>query len=424
MENPRLGFGSSRRSFLQMVAGIPMGASLATALDFPTSQTLPRDQIRGHYLIKDDLVMLNSANLSPMPRVVLEGYLRWTESVDRDPSFDHRETIEVLYPASRQAVADFIGASLDEVAITRNTTESNNIVSAGLRLGPGDEVILWSQNHDSNRFPWALWAEERGFTIRTVTTPETPKQKEDLLAPFTEAFSKRTRFLSVTHVSNESGVMLPVEELCSFARSKGVLSLVDGAQSLGVLAIDVKKIGCDFFTGSGHKWLGAPRETGVLYLRKEAQKQLQVRTAGSDWETMSQQGAMRWTCFGQRDDAALAALGLAIDFQQRLGHHAVEEKVRRLAAHTKKRLAERFPQVSLRTPHAPELSAAIVFFSVPGLDHATAFRRLYKHYGIASDSWDASMPGEVAGLRLCPHVFNDEVDIERALTGISSLLTA
>jgi isopenicillin-N epimerase len=376
--------------------------------------------VRQQYILRSDLIMLNAANLSPASRPVLETLEAIGRSIDADPSFTNREHYEVLHDASRRALAHYLGADVDEIAITRNTSESNNIVVTGLTLGVGDEVVLWEQNHPSNNVAWDVRAARYGFTVKRVSTPADPTSVDDLLAPFANALSPRSRVLAITHVGNESGVMLPVERLCRMARAAGLLTLVDGAQSFGALHVDVHRMGCDFYTGSCHKWLGGPKEAGVLFVRRAHHNTVWPAVVSTDWREEKHQGARKFTSFGQRNDATLAAVGMAIDFHGAIGQDRIEARVRALAAATKETLRATFPNVVMRTPQAAELSAGIVCFNVPGttLDMDKAHYRMYAEHQVACDSWADELPG----MRFCTNIYNTPEDVQRAVAALQKLL--
>ena len=181
----------------------------------------------------------------------------------------NRNKFHELLEASRSKIARHLGVTADETALVRNTSEANNIINNGFSLKSGDEVVLWDQNHPSNNVAWDVRAARFGLAIKRVRTPAQPANAEELLKAFESAFGPRTRVLALTHVSNVSGLRLPVRELAESAHRKGIFVHVDGAQSWGALHVDLRQLGCDSYSASAHKWFMGPKEVGQFYVRKE-----------------------------------------------------------------------------------------------------------------------------------------------------------
>jgi isopenicillin-N epimerase len=192
---------------------------------------------------------------------------------------------------------------------------------------------------------------------------------------------------------------------------------VDGAQSCGVLDLHLREMGCDIYTGSCHKWLGGPRETGLLYVRREVLPQVAPRLVSADWDEEKEAGAQRLTSFGQRNDAALAALIPAVHWHQLFGTKLIEERVRYLTAALKSMLQQRYSSLTFRTPLDPAMSAGIVTFHLPGIDLSRAESRLYASHRIACDSWGDELPS----LRFCPHLYTTLDDLHYAVEALASL---
>ena len=376
-------------------------------------------QVKAEFALKPGLLMFNAANLCPSPRLVTDEVVRLTRDLDADASFQNREKYTGTREASRTALAGFLGADAREIALTRNTSEGNNTVVTGLELGPGDEVVLWDQNHESNGAAWALQAERLGFALRWVTTPAAPTGPAELIAPFAAALSGKTRLLAFSHVSNLSGVALPAAELCALARQAEALSLIDGAQTLGVLPVNLHDLGCDFYAASNHKWLMGPRETGVLYVRADRIEGLWPTRVTHGWEQEKSDGARRFESLGQRDDARVAAVGDAIAFHHKLGKARVEQRIRALAARLKKALGDLIPGAAFVTPPAPELSAGIVIVTVHGVGAEAAAARLYAGHGVACATFGDDT---TANVRLCPHVYTTAADVDQVAGAVASLI--
>ncbi len=212
---------------------------------------------------------MSICNLCPSPGRVTDRLTSLSHQIEVDVSHGHRDSFHDLLEASRAKVADHLHADPDEIALVRNTTEANATIIAGLPLDAGDEVVLWDQNHPTNNVAWDVRAARADLRVMRVSTPPQVQSRERLVEVFADAIGPRTRVLALTHVSNTSGLLLPIKAICEMARRRGVFVHVDGAQSWGALRIDLGDLGCDSFSASCHKWLCGPKEAGVLYLRRE-----------------------------------------------------------------------------------------------------------------------------------------------------------
>ena len=371
--------------------------------------------VKDQFPLKDGLIMLNAANLCPSPISVQKRVFELTADVDSDPSFANREKFVPLREESRSLLAQFLGASPDEIAIVRNTSEGNNVVISGLDLGPGDEVIIWDQNHPTANIAWDVRAERYGYTVTRIATPEQPQNPEELLRVFTEAFTPKTKVLCFSHVSNVSGIRLPAKELCDAARSAGILTLVDGAQTFGTYLLRLNEMGCDFFTGSSHKWFCGPKEVGILYVRKERCKELHPLLVGVGWENSSTSGARRFETLGQQDDSRISAMKEAVEFHTLLGLLRISSQARKLADAVKESLKKSVPRVEFITPIPHQMSWGVVVFHVPGLNIDTALNSLYQNHSVG-----CAVMG--ANIRYSPHFYNTLEDIDRAAYAIKKMI--
>ncbi len=420
-----------RRGFVRALGGLVATAGLTAARPSPAHAGPPPlapplggqadeaywQMVKEQFPLRRGLILMNAANLCPSPYPVIEAVTGYTRDIDRDASFQNRAKFGTLRDAAREQLARYLRVSADEIAITRNTSEGNNTVVNGLALSAGDEVVIWDQNHPTCNVAWDVRAQRSGFAVRRVTTPTNPRSVPELVAPFESAITGRTRVLAFSHVSNISGVALPAHELCQLARDRGILTLIDGAQVFGALRLDLHELGCDFYTGSTHKWFVGPKEVGVLYVRRERIDALWPSDVGLGWEQAVEQGARKLETLGQRDDAAVAAVGTTVTFHETIGPDRIETRVRDVAAALKSRLRAGVPGVTFHTPASPALSAGVVIFRTPRGEPRDLFETLYHEHGIAG----AAMGGAFSGLRLSPHIYNTMADVDRVVEVITSM---
>jgi selenocysteine lyase/cysteine desulfurase len=421
---------TSRRQFLERFSGaasLMLFPSLALG---PEGKGVPTPAsgefwgiVKNQFILRDGLILMNAANLCPAPVVVMEAVFAGLRDEDQDASFQNRDKYTDLRESSRAKLAQLLGASADEIAIVRNTTEANNTVVRALELKAGDEVLLWDQNHPTNSVSWKVRAAHEGFTVKYVTLPMPPGSADEVLETFRKGFTSRTKVVSFSQVSNHNGTMLPAKELCAMAHERGVTAHVDGAQTFGVMNINLHEIGCDSYSGSAHKWFMGPKEAGVLYVRQERINDYRAAIVGAGWGddvVSSAKGARKFECFGQRNDATLAAVGRAVDFHNSIGEAAIESRVRELATALKEGISS-IPGARLYTSKDPSLCLGVVFFDLgDALNYEKAYSRLYEQYGLAC----ALFKGRNPQLRICPHIYNTLEEVDKVVGALRSIATS
>jgi len=319
---------------------------------------------------------------------------------------------------SRGLLAEALRVTPEEIVITRNTTEGNNVVSSGLDLKAGDEVVVWADNHPSNLNAWRVKAARFGFTVVSVDVPPSHPGVEGYLALFTKAFTARTRLVAVTHISSNSGDLLPVAEICAAARARGILSLVDGAQAFGVLDLDLGAMKPDFYTGSMHKWPCGPKEKGLLYVNKAVHDRIHPSVVGVYPGAVGISRTLE--THGQRDDASVAAVTDALKFQESIGRAAIEARSRQLAQALMDGL-RKLNGVKLWTDRAPVRSAAIVIFQPGSLDVRKLLPALAQNEKIECTSRTGT---HNPGLRFAPHFYNTMEEMDRAVGAIRKYIAS
>jgi isopenicillin-N epimerase len=419
----------NRRQFAERLGGAGAAALLARAggaapalrevssapSSAPESYWL---SVREQFLMPPDLGVMNAANLCPAPAVVIDAMVAATRDLDRDPSFPNRVKLGEGKEATRRAVAEFLRVTPEEIILARNTSEANNLVSSGLDLKAGDEVLLFSDNHPSNLDAWKTKAQRFGYTLKIVDQVNPHPGADHYLDAFTRAMTERTRVLGFTHLTSTVGDLFPAKELCRRAREKGVLTLVDGAQSLGLLDVDLSDMQPDFYSGSGHKWPCGPKEVGVLYVNKSVQSRI--------WPSIvsAYPGAIglskTFESFGQRDEPSLIAFGEALRFQTRIGRGAILARARELTEALLVGL-KKIDGVKVWTHADPARSVAIVSFQPGSLDVTKLLAALYEKDRIAGAPRNYAERG---GVRFSPHFYNTHADVDKAIAAVKKYMAS
>ncbi len=377
--------------------------------------------VKQQFILRDGLILMNAANLCPSPISVMETVFGYLRDEDRDASHQNRAKFKELLEKSRADLAALVGASKDEIAIVRNTSEGNSLAVNSFDLKEGDEVLLWDQNHPTNNVAWRVRAARHGFAIKYVSLPsEPPASIEQIRRAFYKGFTRRTKVLSFSDVSNVSGTATPAAELCQMAHEQDITVHIDGAQTFGVKKINLHKINCDTYAGSAHKWFMGPKEAGLFYIRKERVPDAWPTVVGSGWGNEiapEPVGARKFETLGQRNDATLAAIAKACELHNTLEEASIEMRTRELATALKEGI-DKIPGAKLYTSLNPDLSLGVVVFNLgERVDHKKAYARLYDEHGVGG----AYFPGPEPKLRLCPHIYNTMAEVERVIAVLHSL---
>src|SRR5438552_13458312 len=243
--------------------------------------------MRKQFLIPAEEVYLNNGTVgsSPMPvlRAVFDGYNDTEKMAQSDPE-DYPIWGYGAWNEFRDPLAEFVGCTRDELALVRNATEANSYIANGPDMKAGDEVLMTDQEHPGGEQPWNLRAKRYGIVVKKITLPKPVPNAGTVLNLVNGAITPRTRVPFFSHISTVTGVVLPAKELCLLARTKGILSALDGAHGAGMLRPDVHALGCDMYSSSQHKWLLAPQGSGFLYVRDEVIDRLWNTIVTAGWD--------------------------------------------------------------------------------------------------------------------------------------------
>jgi cysteine desulfurase/selenocysteine lyase len=386
-----------------------------TRVDFP----ILRRAINGK-----PLVYLDSAASSQKPRQVIEAISAYYEHSHANV---HRsihtlgEEATARLESARDSVREFIGAAhREEIVFTRGTTDAINLVAqaVGRTFKPGDEVIVTEMEHHSNLIPWQMLCRDRGLTLKAV--PLIGEGFLDMEA-FERLLTPKTRLVAVAHVSNVLGTINPVAQIVTRARARGALTLLDGAQAVPHLPVNVAELGCDFYVFSGHKMLG-PTGIGVLYGRREVLEPLEPAWGGGEmikevWIDRAQWNDLPWRFEpGTPPIAEAVGLAAAVEYLGKLGMERVAAHERELTRLTLDRLGA-LDGVTIYGPRNPEIKGAVVAFNVAGL-HPHDAAALLDEDGIAVRAGHhCAMPlmrwlGIVGTLRASFSIYNTPDEVE------------
>jgi selenocysteine lyase/cysteine desulfurase len=317
---------------------------------------------------------------------------------------------------ARRLIAQYLGVTAEEIVIARNTSEANNMVSSGLDLKAGDEVVIFSDNHPSNNNAWIQKAKRFGYTVTVIAQPNPHPGADFFIEAAKQKISARTRVLTFTHQTSTVGDVLPAKELCRLARERDVLTLVDGASALGILDLNLGEMQPDFYTGSAHKGPCGPKEVGVLYINARAQSRIHPSIISAYPGATGISRSME--AMGQRDEPAIIGFGEALKFQTKIGRPIIDSRARALAQALVAGLG-RIDAVQLWTHPDPSRSGTVVTFKPGTLDIPRLSAALYKNDRIGCATRTGS---DRPGIRFSPHIYNTMAEVDRAVAAVAKYM--
>lgn len=406
---------TTRRAFMGTV-GATAAASLLPPPLWAAGAVSPSRglAVAGDFAFEPGLVYVQTGSLGPSPRSVREAANRAWEELQRNPTAygygAHEQNLDVV----RAQAARFIGADTSELSLTTSTTDGLNRVASALALSlqPGDRVLTTDQEHPGGRSCWEWLAKTRGVVIDEIILPPGPVPTAAFVAQVRERVTPRTRVLSMAHVLPSTGVRMPVAEVCAALRDRDVLRVIDGAQAVGGMAVDVHALGCDVYAASGHKWLLGPPGTGLLYVRAGITDRVPLITR--------QQGEAAYTgSTGVTNLPGMYGLGAALSYLSARGMPAVEAHNVALRDAMRDAL-RRIPALEVVTDDDAGHRSPMVSYRLPATRPAGPLQRvLYEQHHV----YVKVVPGNwFNGHRLSFHLFNEEADVRAVAKALRAAL--
>ncbi len=353
------------------------------------------------------MINLNSGGVSPTPTHVLEAMIRDLRFSNELPVNHMWTVLEPRIESVRRDLARDFGCDPEEMAITRNASEANEIMIFGLDLKRGDEVIVTNQNYPRMLTAWDQRARRDGVVIKSISFRVPPPSQEYLVDQFRAAITPRTKVIEVTHITNLTGQIMPVREIVAMARPLGIEVFVDGAHAYAHFPFKHADLDCDYYGTSLHKWLLAPVGTGFLYVKKAKQRSLWPLMAA----TREQDNDIRkYEEIGTHPAANHNAISVALAFHRSIGAERKIARLRYLRDRWAKRLLADSNRVSVPTPLGSPHAGAIGLLSIAGADVNKLHGWLLDRHRIQTV---AIVHPEFSGLRITPNVFStpDEIDL-------------
>lgn len=377
-------------------------------------------------MLDPDVVFLNHGSFGATPQPVLDVYQQWQRRMERQPVlFLGREIGDHLL-AARQALGAFVNAPADDLVFLPNATTAVNVVARSLKLEPGDEVVTTDHEYGACDNAWQFMAQQRGFTVVRQPIPLPLTTIEAIVEQLWRGVTPRTKVIFISHITSPTAVTMPVAAICARARAEGILTVIDGAHTIGQIPLDLQAIGADFYTSNGHKWLMCPKGCAFLYARPEQQALIEPLVVGWGW------GAERTFTFdsdfidylqwpGTDDYSAYLSLPAAIQFRTDYNWAAVRERCCTLANDALARLLALTGLPSIYPAGDQQFHQQMALIPLPDIGDMVAFKnRLYDQYRIEIPgiNWNSG-----SYIRVSIQGYNTDNDVDALVSALGEMLS-
>jgi selenocysteine lyase/cysteine desulfurase len=371
-------------------------------------------KIRSGYRLKPDYINLENGYYCMQPEATLEHFLNHVREINYQASYYMRTVQWENKDRVAEKLANLMGAHNDEVVVTRNTTESLDLVIGGIHWKPGDEAVMANQDYGAMLDMFRLQSERHGINNIRIDVPMHPKNDSEIVDVYANAITPKTKLLMVCHMINITGHILPIRKIVDMAHSKGVDVMVDGAHAYGHIDFNIKDLNCDYYGSSLHKWLSVPLGAGLLYVKKEKIKNVWPLFAETPKEPND---IKRLNHIGTHPVHTDLAIENAIDYHNMIGSKRKEERLRFIQHYWTSRVRD-YKNVVVNTPKEQHRHAGIGNVGIKGMKPADMAKTLLEKYKI----WTVAIDGVgVHGCRITPNVYTTTKELDTFINAIKEM---
>lgn len=362
--------------------------------------------IQQAFSVTRGIVNLNNGGVSPSPRIVTEAFVRYTWQQEDATAYTMWQILEPQSETIRTGLAEMFGCDAEEIAITRNASESLEILLMGLDLKSGDEILTTTQDYPRMLTTLRQRELREGLKLNLIKIPLAPKDVNDIAKAYEQAITPRTKLILISHQINLTGQITPVKKVCEMARARGIETIVDGAHSFAQFDFKRDDLGCDYFGTSLHKWLYSPKGTGMLYVQKQKIPKVWPLMASEDKQRSD---IRKFEEIGTHSAAMRLAIGESVLFHNAIGGKRKEERLRYLSRYWMNNL-KAIPKVGFNTSFDPAQSCAIANFRIDGVDPVRLGGHLMSKHKIFTTP---IVHEEFTGIRITPNVYTTLWELDR-----------
>lgn len=364
--------------------------------------------VRKQLLIPENRIYLNTGSLGPCPIHIIDAMHALTRQLEMNPVAENWGQLGNQMELVRKKVADLIHADVEEVILTRNTTEGLNLVAQSLHLNEGDEIITTSLEHGGGEAGLDFLVKTKGAVLKKIELPLPGNSTSEIVDAVRKTITPKTKMLMLSHVNTVTGLLMPFAEIARITQSKGIYLIADGAQAPGLTKVDVKALGVDVYAASGHKWLMGPKETGFLYVNKNFQDKVRPVFTSAGYAVYSASS-------GTRNVATIIGFGLAIDHITNIGVDKIQQRTLQLRNYCLAEL-KKIKGLKVISPQGQSLSTGIVSFSLDTIKNVEVFNKLNEQDIIVK------LLTQHNAIRISCHLFVSKHDIDRFITALKVMV--
>ena len=415
----------NKRSFLKTIRNLSL-----TPLIIPTKpinyiglkELLPKklsdqklwEEIRSHYKLKPDYINLESGYYNIIPKPILDNFIQHVKMVNYEGSYYMRNNQVDNKDKITKRLASVFGSKSDELCITRNTTESLDLIISGFPWKKNDEAIFARQDYGTMRSMFEQISARYGVVNKIISIPNHPESDEEIVKLYESKITSKTKLIMVCHMINITGHILPIRKICDMAHKHGVEVMVDGAHCVGHFKVNISELNCDYYGSSLHKWLSTPLGVGILYVSKNKISKINPLLAS---HVHQQDNILRLNHIGTHPVYTDLAIDNALDYQEMIGTDRKENRLRYIQRYWSDRL-RKVKNVVLNTPIEKHKSCGIANVGIKNMDPGKLSKILFDKYQIFTVAINHE---NVVGCRISPNVYTNQEDLEHFISSMKEI---
>ena len=370
--------------------------------------------VRGHYSLKPDYINLENGYYNIIPNPTLYKYIEHVKTINFEGSYYMRNSLEDDNLKLRKRISNWLSCDKKNIIITRNTTESLDLIIGGYPWEKGDEAIYAQQDYGSMKLMFEQVSKRYNIKTKIISIPNHPASDEEIVSLYENQITKKTRLIMACHMINITGQVLPIKKICEMAHSYGVEVMVDGAHCIGHFDFSIEDLNCDYYGSSLHKWLSAPLGAGLLFIKEKHIAKIWPLLAG---HSTGFNGIKRLNHLGTNPVHVHLAINDALDYIDWVGIKRKEKRLKELQNHWIQNL-KNIPNIEINTPLPFTKSFGIGNVGIKNMPPKIMAEKLLKEFKIFTVAINYA---NVKGCRITPNIYNSIDEIEIFIDAIKKL---
>ena len=414
-----------KRRFIKSLGALSFSPLISASelSDFkPISKNLPfinnEDElwktVRSHYTLKDEYINLESGYYNIIPNPILDHFISHVKHVNIEGSYYMRKDLNKNKDRVTSELANLVGSTPDQIAITRNATESLDLVISGFPWKNGDEAIYAKQDYGTMKEMFEQISDRYGVVNKIISVPNHPKNDEEIVSLYESQITSKTKLIMVCHMINITGQILPIKKICEMAHSYGVEVMVDGAHCVGHFDFSIDDFNCDYYGSSLHKWLATPLGAGLLYVNKNKTHRIWPLLANGNTDKTD---IKRLNHIGTHPVHTDLAISNSIDYLKWIGMERKEKRMRFLQRYWSDKLRN-VKNVIVNTPKDIERSCGIGNVGLTNMSPSRMEDLLFEKYNIFTVAIDYA---NVKGCRISPNIFTTTEELDSFIKAVKEM---